>query len=630
MHFHLFVHAVMRPAAAVLATAATLGVLLLLPAGPAQGQVVTQPFTFNLVTHDLPHVRHGDAAWGDMDGDGDLDVFLSGIATEGGVSGLFLNDGADENGVTFTASGQSFPALHFSTASWADIDADGDLDLALFGSRTGERPYDAASHLFINNDGTFTAATGHGIPAAYSASVDWGDINNDGHLDAILIGFESGNTPHTSVLLGDGNGAFTEEPTTLPHLTLGSARLGDMNGNGRLDVVLSGVAGQSGFVSDVFLATDDGDFAAQSAALPQLGFSSLELGDVDNDGDLDVFVSGAELSRDLLTGRTQLFINSGGSLGLAGDLFTGSLAGAATLGDYDGDGDLDVLLLGAETALGRRSATVYSNTEDGYTATVRLHGSLFSSAEWGDIDGDGDLDLVTTGLTTTGIAATSLYLNQQQVVPELPGAPAARAAEVSGSQVALSWARAAQEVTYNLRVGTAPGQDDVMAAESDAVSGRRLVPRPGNVRSQSEWIFQNLHQGTYYWSVQAVSHAFRASGFSEEGTFTVNTALSTDTDVDAALPTEFAVQSLYPNPLSGSGRLVIDLPAPDRLRITLYNALGARIARMDLGALGAGTQHIAFDPATISGQALSPGLYFFDIEGLKERQTGSFTYLPTR
>ncbi len=614
----------------LLVLASALLVLALAETAPVRAQVVTQPFTFNLVTHDLPHVRHGDATWGDFDADGDLDLFLTGISTDGGTSGLFINGGATENATSFAPHPQSFPALYFSTASWADVDGDGDLDLLLVGSRTAERPYEAASHVYINTDGSFAASSNHGIPAVYSAAIDWGDINNDGHLDAILTGFESEDTPRTTVLLGSGTGVFFERPGVLPNLALGSVRLGDLNGDGRLDALLSGVAGQSGFVADVFLATDDGIFAPQGAALPRVGFSSLDVGDLDDDGDLDVLISGGELSRDLLTGRTQLFNNSGGSLTPSGAEFAGALAGDATFGDYDGDGDLDVLILGAETALGRRTATVYANTANGYEATVRLNGSLFSSAEWADVDGDGDLDLLTTGFASAGIAATNLYLNQQQVIPERPGAPAAGRAEVDGNDVLLSWSHAREDVTYNLRVGTAPGRDDVMTAESDAESGRRLVPRPGNVRSVSTWTLRGLSEGAYYWSVQAVSHAFYASTFSDEGMFTISSVLATDTDADVALPTEFAVRSLYPNPLSRAGRLVVDLPSPDALRLSLYNAIGARIAHLSLGPLSAGTQHIDFDPAALAGRALSPGVYFYEIEGLSERRSGSFTYLPTR
>ncbi len=598
---------------------------------PASAQVVTQPFTFNLVAHDLPHVRHGDATWGDFDADGDLDVFLTGIATDGGTSGLYVNDGGAENSVSFSAHSQAFPALYFSTASWADVDGDGDLDLLLAGSRTADRPYEAASYLFINTDGSFMAATDHGIPAAYSAAVDWGDVNNDGRLDAIMTGFESEDTPRTTVLIGDGNGAFTTQASALPDVSLGAVRLGDVNGDGRLDVLLSGVSGQSGFVTDILLGTEDGNFARQATALPRVGFSSLELGDLDGDGDLDLLVSGGQLSRDLLTGRTGLFDNEAGTFRPVDGAFAGSIAGAATLGDYDGDGDLDLLVVGAETALGRRTATVYVNLPDGtYREAVLLHGSLFSSAEWADVDGDGDLDLLTTGFTSAGLSATNLYLNQQQVIPDVPAAPSTSAAQVDRNDVHLSWNPAAANVTYNLRVGTAPGLGDIVAAESDATSGRRLVPRPGNVRSLSTWTLQDVDEGTYYWSVQAVSHAFHASAFSGEGTFTVTSALVTDTDTDVALPTEFAVRSVYPNPLSRHGRLVIDLPAPDQLNLTLYDARGARVARSALGPLGAGTQQIALDPATLAGRALSPGLYFFEIEGHSERRTGSFTYLPTR
>src|SRR5213594_2199432 len=75
-------------------------------------------------------------------------------------------------------------------------------------------------------------------------------------------------------------------------------------------------------------------------------------------------------------------------------------------------------------------------------------------------------------------------------------------------------------LSYNLRVGTAPGMADILNPMADLASGRRKVPRLGNAQENLRWTITNLAAGTYYWSVQAVDHSYAGSPFAAEMSFT--------------------------------------------------------------------------------------------------------------
>ncbi len=595
----------------------------------ASAQPVTQPFTFSVSGHDLPAIEHGSADWGDVDADGDLDLLLAGSTA--GVVGthLFMNDGL-ENGVhRFRALPGAMQQVLYSSSSFADVDGDGDLDVLVSGSTTANWPYAAATRLYrLSPDGTMAVIEEHGLPDLHSSASAWADMDGDGDLDVVMIGVTSDDVLTTAIGYNDGSGRFAAQTDVLPAIGYGDVVLGDIDGDLDVDVVISG-ASDNGFTTQV-LRNDGGAFSEVSASYPAVAFSSVDLGDYDSDGDLDLVVSGGSVSELIFEGRLEIWENNGGAFAPSSHALPGVLTGEVTWGDYDHDGDLDLLVYGAEAAIGRRSAYIFRNDgSDGFMPATLLVGGVFSDASFGDFDGDGDLDLIATGTSSLGPSFTNIYENKRQVIPALPGAPSALMASVNNRQALLSWQAPSSledgllQTSYNVRIGTRPGASDVVSAMADLSTGRRWTSGPGNASISDAFLVDGLADGTYYWSVQAVNNAFLASEFAAEGSFTVQGSLSVDTE-DAVLPQRFAVYSNYPNPFSTRTTIRYDLPEAAPVRLTVYSVLGQEVDQMLLGMQPAGQHQVEWDGQGASVQ-LGSGIYFYEVRAAGHAATGTMT-----
>jgi hypothetical protein len=208
-----------------------------------------------------------------------------------------------------------------------------------------------------------------------------------------------------------------------------------------------------------------------------------------------------------------------------GAALTAVYVGSVAWGDYDNDGDLDILLTGWESFAG--VAQVYRNDGGGVFTNIAAGLPPFnnSSVAWGDYDNDGDLDVLLTG--HTGSAGVSkVFRNDGSTPNTVPGAPSNLATAVDGLEATLSWTAASDAqtpttgLTYNVRLGTSAGADDI-APPMAAADGYRRIPALGNMQHGTTALIRSLSPGTYYWSVQAVDTAFAGSPFADEGSFVV-------------------------------------------------------------------------------------------------------------
>ena len=243
----------------------------------------------------LPGLSDGAVACGDFNNNGFLSVAIAGRDNQGNfVTELWINNGDG----TFTQDTQTqFVGVDQPSLSWVDVMGNGLLDLLVTGRNSARVP---VTLLYLNNgNGSFTLDTQANLPGVQNGSAAWGDLNHDGLPDLVLTG-DSASGPITDVFINNGNGTFTPDTqASLPGLTNSSVALGDYNNDGYLDILFAGQTAQGSLITEIFQNNGNGTFTLDSQAnLPGVDNGSVAWGDFNNDGYLDILLTGTNVSED--------------------------------------------------------------------------------------------------------------------------------------------------------------------------------------------------------------------------------------------------------------------------------------------------------------------------------------------
>jgi len=180
-----------------------------------------------------------------------------------------------------------------------------------------------------NVDGTFTEGTPYYLNMAIQA-LEAADVNGDGHVDLVTLLDQY--TPRYSIMLGQGNGAFTVLEAVWPDREMELLLAAEMTGDGRQDLVV-----HSGEGIDIYPGNGDGTFGEPSTTPVETAATDMESGDFDGDGDTDLALVGY-YSEDL-----QVLLNDGsGNLAPGFSALLGDWGHCVSAGDLDGDGVLDL------------------------------------------------------------------------------------------------------------------------------------------------------------------------------------------------------------------------------------------------------------------------------------------------
>ena len=437
------------------------------------------------------------AAAGDYDGDGDVDLFI--VRGDIGPNLLYRNDGGLRFTEVASAAGLAFtrpPADNYRHAgpTFADIDGDGDLDLFV-GGLQGD-----PSRLYRNDgDGTFTDVTRHsGLDAMSSEqtfSAAFGDYDLDGDLDLALAHWGTARPAILYVREASARRLFTEhlwrndsdaqgirftrvsdaagiaatiltlpdpeEPFPDGHPSLGrdwtfTPTFARIDGDRYPDLL---------FVADfnrsqVFLNNRDGTFrnvTDPAVLIDDHGMGSA-VADFDNDGDLDWFVTsvyygGPGETPDPFRGN-RLYRNDGGVFADATDaagVVDGGWGWAACAIDFDNDGNLDIYHTNGWISLGSYEADYTADRSRAFvgrgdgTFTDRAAALGLDDSEFGrgavcaDFDNDGDVDILLLHESATLWENLTADANYLRVL--LRGAPPNT--EAVGARISVTTATAA-------------------------------------------------------------------------------------------------------------------------------------------------------------------------------------------
>ena len=470
---------------------------------------------FTQIALGLPPLTYSAVAWGDYDNDGRLDLLVSGT-TNGAASGAITRIYHNDSGI-FT-NFVSLTNLYMSAVAWVDYDRDGRLDLIVSGLNSSNFP---VTQLYHNNgDGTFKPVNAD-FAGTYNGTLAWGDFDNDGLPDLYLSGLipvGSQTTNIAKLYRNNGDGTFTDMNLNL--LTAdnhtagpnrGTAAWGDFDNDGRQDLLLVGSINNRTSVASIYRNLGGGVFTnVFNSPFNYSQGGSGAWGNFNNDGLLDVAISGN-------FGYTAIYSNNGNDTFTRTSLLNGVNTPSVAWGDFNNDGYPDLLVGGGPSLLYRNNGGS-SFTSSGIALPAILNGAL----AWGDFNNDGNLDLLFAGSSTTIYRNNNMTTNTPPAAPTSLVTTLALTNTVFFTWAApLDAQSVSNGLSYNLRVGTTPHGIDVVSPLADPTNGKRRVVAPGNVGLTNRALLINVHPGTYYWSVQVIDTAFAGSPFATEASFTI-------------------------------------------------------------------------------------------------------------
>jgi photosystem II stability/assembly factor-like uncharacterized protein len=592
----------------------------------------------------------------DYDKDGDLDIAVLGyyVVYNQNVEDrlvLLVNNGPTDS-TKWDFSYINVPLGSLTTGAsdmaWGDADGDGDMDLAV-GS-------DDQTVIYRNDVGTLIL-TDTNLPGYWEEnsqaefdlrSITWADFDNDGDFDLLIPSVYDYNSfsYHTSLMRNDGpNGSggwiFTEDDSVFSPTVHAQSAWADYDGDQDLDLLLVNIdpLTDKSFIRR-YRNEGNGTFMGEDI----LGGLTVEhgeaqWGDYDSDGDLDILIAGGvrEMDSTYTSMALRVYRNDNENYVQLDVIDCIPCEGwfdlsAATWADYDSDGDMDILLAGNYNSGSNIEgwARIYTNSGGIFTPDTantlpapRASGDRGGTFSWFDLDGDADLDYFIAGQYFVpggnGLVEAQMHVYRNDVINinTAPSMPTGLIASVqSDRSVTFSWIPSSDDhtpapaITYDIiivRTGT-----HVPIGKPDGTENYILtrLPEPGNISATTEWIISGLENGTYQWNLRAVDAAYVGSDIAV-GNF--NIGVVSVGNQDDNIPIEYKIEQNYPNPFNPTTTIRYSIPEDGPVALKVYNAIGKEMTVLVNENKHAGNYTIQFNASS-----LPSGVYFYQL------RSGSF------
>ncbi|WP_321342951.1 FG-GAP-like repeat-containing protein [uncultured Draconibacterium sp.] len=358
-------------------------------------------------------VAYSSVAFADVDNDGDQDLMITGnTENDGRISKLYTNDG---RGGFVLYDETSFLGVYKSSIAFADIDGDGDQDLAISGSRG--YPYSADITNLYANDGTgnFSLVDESTFTPLHDGAIAFADIDGDSDMDFIINGLSKQlNKEYTKLYSNDGQGNFTiNSNTSFSAMYGGDLVVADVNNDGYPDILQNGYS-DGNYFTELYLNEQNGIFSlVNDIALEGVNYGALAFADVDSDGDLDILNGGENENASRII---ELGVNDGlGNFVFLQSFITDVMNGDVAFADIDGDFDQDLMVTG-KSCLNPPKVVSELYRNDGQGNYTMVDDTSFTpvinaALSFADFDDDGDQDLIIAGISKANVRTTKIYKN---------------------------------------------------------------------------------------------------------------------------------------------------------------------------------------------------------------------------
>jgi hypothetical protein len=510
-------------------------------------------------TQSLPGVYFSAGGWADYNEDNYLDLALTGVTFSGSsITNIFENS----DGLLSQDLNQDIEAAFGGHLSWVDYNNDGHLDLSLSGFQIiNFFPY-RVTKLYRYQDGIYIPDTDSDIYADvnYDGIPDnwvtggvnghhWGDYDNDGDLDFLQGGFDNYNMRHLDIFYND-NGILRLDTnqTDLVPIYPAIVQWVDVNRDGYLDIVSIGADETQTLGMRVFL--NNNSYVLTSGIIWNSNIYGVTAGaiafaDYNSDGYDDFALTGLNSSQELITYIVRNSINQF----TVEYILQGVYYGKPAWGDYDADGDLDLLVAGQSSTVGQLGSEpktiLYYQQDDGSFAidqTLSIDSVGISFTQWGDYDQDGDLDLFLAGFKANQDVVAQVYDNLEGLenANKAPNAPyLLDDSNINDNKVRLTWsapvdpnnpnggATPEEGLRYQIQVGL-----DASGYEHNISTGHYGVGEIGTF-NRTEKTIRNIPEGNYGWRVRAIDHGYATSNWSNRYYFYIDVTAPTIDNIQA-------------------------------------------------------------------------------------------------